>query len=115
LETSHRETTVYEDGRIIRSHFEISRDNFVTFISVYGVPQSTDNRILQSQQNIDKNKTLNMMKNIQKQIRTLTNNARRNNDLIFIFGDLQDTPDNIKLLLWIMQNHKTSLQYCHHL
>lgn len=40
LKACHSKNTIYEDGRIITSRFEISENNFVTFIPVYGVPHS---------------------------------------------------------------------------
>jgi hypothetical protein len=42
----HRETTVYEGGRIVPCRFEISENQYASFVPVYGVPNSsTDTQI----------------------------------------------------------------------
>ena len=40
LQACHRETQIYNDGRIISSRFEISENNFATFVPVYAIPHS---------------------------------------------------------------------------
>jgi len=62
LASNHQTTNIYEDGRLIRCRFEILQDKYVTFIPVYGVPHSTNNRIHQDQQDIDESTTIKKMK-----------------------------------------------------
>ena len=40
LTACHRDTTEYEDGRILRCRFEISNNKFVSFFPVYGIPHT---------------------------------------------------------------------------
>jgi hypothetical protein len=45
----------------------------------------------------DENDCLHKMSVLQHQLKTLTSKATRNSEGIFIFGDLQDTPDNSRI------------------
>jgi len=38
LSACYRDSTIYEDGRIIHSRFEVSHGKYSNFISVYGIP-----------------------------------------------------------------------------
>jgi hypothetical protein len=62
----------------------------VEFISTYGFPHSPSNR---NSQNEDQNKILQEMRTLSNHLRSLIINAQRTNKMIYIFGDLQDTPD----------------------
>jgi len=93
LSACHRETTIYEEGRIIKTRLEISSGNYVTFLPVYGVPHFSGNR---NHQDPNENTKLQTMQSVQDQLRLLATKALCDNDLIYIFGDLQDTPDMSK-------------------
>jgi hypothetical protein len=71
LESCHRGTTEYEDGRLLKCQLEVSHGQFAIFISTYGIPHSTDNRVLQGQKHMDEKDTLQKMKRIQKRLSTL--------------------------------------------
>ena len=96
LESCHRVTTEYENGRLLKCQLEVSHGQFANFVSTYGIPHSTDNRVLQGQKHMDEKDTLQKMKRIQKRLSTLINQALRNEEIVYIFGDLQDTPNNSK-------------------
>ncbi len=40
LTACHCETMVFEEGRVMKSRFEVSMNNYVTFVPVYGIPHS---------------------------------------------------------------------------
>jgi hypothetical protein len=96
VQACQREIEIYEDGRIIKSRFEISSRTYANFIAVYGLPHSSDNYIRINQETIEENLLLQRMRQLQKQIKKLSMNIIRNKELIYIFGDLQDTPDDSK-------------------
>jgi hypothetical protein len=96
VQACHREIEIYEDGRIIKSRFEISSRTYANFVAVYGIPHSSDNYIRINQETIEENLLLQRMRQTQKQIKKLSMNIIRNKELIYIFGDLQDTPDDSK-------------------
>mmetsp|Transcript_9381 Transcript_9381/g.13562 ORF Transcript_9381/g.13562 Transcript_9381/m.13562 type:complete len:80 (-) Transcript_9381:511-750(-) len=52
LQACHRETQIYNDGRIISSQFEISENSFATFVPVYGIPHSGGEKL---KEHIDEN------------------------------------------------------------
>jgi hypothetical protein len=91
LMPSYHNTKAYLDGRILCSTFEISRDKCVDFVTVYGHPHSPKNRNNPDQ---DDENILQGMRELSTQIKNLITEAKRNNMRLFIFGDLQDTPDN---------------------
>mmetsp|Transcript_10062 Transcript_10062/g.14539 ORF Transcript_10062/g.14539 Transcript_10062/m.14539 type:complete len:89 (-) Transcript_10062:4040-4306(-) len=41
LYACHRETNVFEEGRVLQCRFEIAEKQYVTFAPVYGVPHSS--------------------------------------------------------------------------
>jgi hypothetical protein len=45
VQACHREIEIYEDGRIIKSRFEISSRTYANFVAVYGIPHYSDNYI----------------------------------------------------------------------
>jgi hypothetical protein len=67
---SHRDSRHLEDGRIIHSRYEVSSSQHASFIS------------------------LQKMIAVKNQLKSIIREAKRNNDIIFVFGDLQDVPDN---------------------
>jgi len=92
----HRETISYKQGRIITSHFQITDKQFVTFVATYGIPHSGNDRRYTRLKAIEENEILQEMRSIQEIIKDIIENARKSKDIIFIYGDLQDTPDNSK-------------------
>jgi hypothetical protein len=98
LTACHRGTAMFEDGRVVNSRFEISENEFVTFVPVYGVSHyGGENVQANPTQNIEENTILDKMARVQKTITGIINEAKKNGDILYIFGDLQDTPDNSKL------------------
>ena len=91
-----REIEMYEEGRIIKSRFVISSRTYTNFVAVYRIPHSSDNYMQTNQETIEENLLLQRMRQIQKQIKKLSMNIIRNKELIYIFGDLQDTIDDSK-------------------
>jgi hypothetical protein len=78
----------------LKSRFEISHGKFIILIPVYGIPHSAKQDIRQGQEPDDENNNLYNMTQIQRQIQQLIKKAYREKELIYVFGDLQDTPDN---------------------
>lgn len=93
----HRTSTAFEDGRIILYRFEISEKQSVSFISVYGVPHSASANIQKHNEIPSENTKLQIMTRLQSKLKALISKAHQDSDLLYIFGDLQDTPDNSKL------------------
>jgi hypothetical protein len=96
LATCIRNTTVHEEGHIIHTRMEVSSRKFVNFVSVYGYPHSPDNRGHHLPVDHDENLVLQGMERIQKSLKHIISKARKYEELIYIYGDLQDTPDRSK-------------------
>jgi len=92
LTACHRDTSTYEDGRIIQSRFEVTHGEYVVFISTYGIPHTSNNS--RDQQNLEENTILQAMARVQRKIKVLITQALRNKVIPYVFGDLQDTPNN---------------------
>jgi hypothetical protein len=92
----HRETISYKQGRIITLHFQILDKQCATFFATYGIPHSGNDRRHTRLEAIDENETLQEMRSIQENIKDIIENAKKGKSIIFIYGDLQDTPDNSK-------------------
>ena len=93
----HRETMIFEDGRIIKCRFEIANKQFVTFVPVYGVPHSSHSAERGLTKETDENNKLQTMTQVQNSLNTIISKAVDTSDFLYVFGDLQDTPDNSKL------------------
>jgi len=93
LKACFLEAKQFMEGRIICHRFEIAPKKYVEFISAYGFPHSPSNR---NSQNEDQNRILQEMRTLSNHLRSLIINAQRTNTMIYIFGDLQDTPDNTR-------------------
>jgi hypothetical protein len=104
LTTCLRETDIHEDGRIIRLRMEISAKKFVNFVITYGYPHSPNNRSKQFIEIMDENMVLQKMRQLKQILTTILNRAINADELIFIFGDLQDTPDNSKMFSYGTSN-----------
>jgi len=91
----HINTCAFKEGRILVSRFQISHGQCATFIPVYGIPHSKNgiNNILKTQ-DADENIMLREMAEVQSFVRDTIRQAYKTNDYIFVFGDMQDTPDN---------------------
>jgi hypothetical protein len=92
----HRETISYKEGRIITSHFQITDKQSATFVATYGIPHSGNDRRYSRLEATEENEILQEMRGIQEIIKSIIENANKSKDIILIYGDLQDAPDNSK-------------------
>jgi len=92
----HRETSIMEEGCIISTTFEISAPQQATFVSVYGVPHHGGEQLTFTNKDTEENSILQKMRSVQTNLKKCIHTAKQNNSLIFVFGDLQDAPDNSK-------------------
>lgn len=92
-----RETGIHEDGRIIHLRLEISTRGYVNFVATYGYPHSPNNRSKRFVEIADENTVLQKMRQLKRILTTIIKKATNVNELLFVFGDLQDTPDNSKM------------------
>jgi hypothetical protein len=90
----HQNTTIIEDGHILKCHLEISMQNFATLVSAYGIPHHGGKKLHFLHREFQENSVLNKMSIIQDHIKKIIQLAQRNQDIVFIFGDLQDSLDN---------------------
>jgi hypothetical protein len=97
LLASHSETLVFHEGRVLQCRFQITTRQFATFLSVYGIPHSGNGTNYHTNLELNENSTLQEMEKVQSQIRSCVKNAYKSGDIVFVFGDLQDTPDNTTL------------------
>ena len=93
----HHETSTHMEGRIITSHFQIDERQFVIFIAVYGIPHSGNNTVHSNLMNLEENEVLQEMRHIKEILKTITKKVSRTKDIIYVMGDLQETPDNYKI------------------
>ncbi len=91
-----RHNTTHEDGRIFQLTLEITTNQIVNFISVYGYPHSPRNRSKQHLDSFDENEVLQKMRTLRSTLKLLVTKAIDANELVFVYGDLQDTPDSSK-------------------
>ena len=87
LSACFRNFTTYHNGRIIHCTFEVARGESANFISVYGFPHYL------GLHPDDENDHLQNMAALQRELKSILAKALRNHETIFVFGDLQDTPD----------------------
>jgi hypothetical protein len=92
-----RETGIHEDGRLIHLRLEISTRSYVNFVATYGYPHSPNNRSKRFVEIADENTVLQKMRQLKRILTTIIKKATNVNELLFVFGDLQDTPDNSKM------------------
>ena len=97
LQACHRETHTHIDGRLIESRFVISDNQHACFLPVYGISHFTGNTREPDDLANSENSKLTTMSALRDQLKAAIQRARRRSDLIFVFGDLQDTPDNTNL------------------
>jgi len=96
LTACHRETNIYKEGCIIHCRMELAKQQFVSFVPVCGIPHSIGEKIHLNQERTKNDDTLQKMGKIKERIKSIIKTTLRSQDIIFIFGDLQDTPDNSK-------------------
>jgi hypothetical protein len=80
------------------------KKKFVNFVVTYGYPHSPNNRSKQFIEIMDENMVLQKMRQLKQILTTILNRAINADELIFIFGDLQDTPDNSKMFSYGTSN-----------
>ncbi len=97
LASCYRGTTTYEDGRIMNSRFEHSHGSFVNFTAIYAIPHTSNTTRRSTPTQANGHNHLEKMESIQQHIRNSITKATRNNELTYVYGDLQDTPDNSKI------------------
>jgi len=68
----------------------------VTLVPVYGIPHSGGGKSRINHNDFEENTALQKMSAIQDCIKNTIKNANRTDDIIYIFGDIQDTPDTSK-------------------
>jgi hypothetical protein len=96
LTAYHCETVIFQEGHIKKSQFEICLKHFVTFVPVRGIPYSIGEKIRTTHKDIEENTILREMTIIQDQMKNTIIITIKTNDIIYVFGDKQDTPDNSK-------------------
>jgi hypothetical protein len=97
LASCYRGTTTSEDGRIINSRFEHSHGSFVNFTAIYAIPHTSNSTRRSTPTQATDHTHLEKMESIQQHLRNSITKATRNNELTYVYGDLQDTPDNSKI------------------
>jgi len=94
IQACHRETNTYEDGRIAEHRFAISDQQHVTFIPVYGIPHCPGNMRGLSADATTENEKIQQMTALRDKLKNILHKAKREADITYVLGDLQDTPDN---------------------
>ncbi|MFN9979433.1 MAG: hypothetical protein ACK53Y_05945, partial [bacterium] len=96
LTASHRGTEIFEDGRIIKCQLEIAPQQYANLVTVYGIPHHGNGKYHVNNSETTEDETLAKLHRIRTHLRKIINLATRNKEDIYVFGDLQDTPDNTK-------------------
>ncbi len=94
LGACHRKTSILEDGRILHFRLEVAPNLFANMFSIYGIPHHGGNKKRYTHEDFEKNEVLQNMATIQSHLKKLIQQSRSKKELIFVFGDLQDTPDS---------------------
>jgi hypothetical protein len=84
----HRETTAFEEGRIICSRFQISKTQYVSFIPVYGIPHFSREFQQHHDENTIEHIKLQKMQSLKERLSSAINNASKTCDIIYVIGDL---------------------------
>jgi hypothetical protein len=93
LSPCYKDTKTYLEGRICCSKFEISVNMYVEFVTTFEYPHSPKNRNITA---TDDENVLRGMRELSQQLQQIIRKAQKENIMMFIFGDLQDTPDGSK-------------------
>lgn len=93
IRACHRDTKIHNDGRVIECRFEVSKDTFVTFVPVYGIAHFSGDHKQTIDENSEEATKLENMNAVKTRVENIIATATTNKDLIYVFGDLQDTPD----------------------
>jgi len=96
LAASHRGTEIFEDGRIIKCQLEIASQQYANLVTVYGIPHHGNGKYHVNNSETTEDETLAKLHRIRTHLRKIINLATTNKEDIYVFGDLQDTPDNKK-------------------
>jgi hypothetical protein len=96
LAASHRGTEIFEDGRIIKFQLEIAPQQYANLVTVYGIPHHGNGKYHVNNSETTEDETLAKLHRIRTHLRKIINLATTNKEDIYVFGDLQDTPDNKK-------------------
>jgi hypothetical protein len=72
------------------------RKKHVIFVPVYGIPHSGGEKLHPSLEDIENNEMLQKMTKLQHAIKNIMRGIHKTDDILYIFGDLKDTPDNSK-------------------
>ena len=97
LTACHQDTTIHENSRLLHCHFEIFQNHYVSFFPMYGIPHAGGEKLHSCEDEAEEKKTLQHMTNVNNRLQLLLHDAIKSKDTIYVFGDLQDTPDNSKL------------------
>jgi len=97
IATCLRETETHLEGRLIATRFEITRGKYVNFISLYGFPHSPNNRSKHNIDEQDENEIIQEMRKLRNTLRIIINRRNNASEIVYAFGDMQDTPDNSTL------------------
>jgi hypothetical protein len=73
---------------------EIAQNQFVNLVSVYGYPHHGGEKLRYTHEDFEENDVFCNMIMIKSHIKKLIQNAHSKKEMIIIFGDHQDTPDN---------------------
>jgi len=91
LSPCYQETKIHLQGRMLCSTLVIAKDTLVDFVAaMYGYPLSPKN---QNNPEIDYENIIRGMRELSQQLKTTILDAQKENKMIYIHGDLQDTPD----------------------
>ena len=86
LYACHRETNVFEEGRVMQCRFEIAEKQYVTFAPVYGIPHSSAKNATYQPADTGitgENKKLELMTNVQRHIKAIINSAITKSDYLY--------------------------------
>ena len=81
----------------MKCRFEISKDQYVTFVPVYGVAHFSGDHKKAYSSSTEENTKLKKMAAVKTQVEKIIDTASATADLLYVFGDLQDTPDQSKI------------------
>jgi hypothetical protein len=90
----HCKTKVCMDGQIMKCRFQVSNEQYVTFLAEYGITHSGNRSIYLIDPNNNEDHILQQKSSIQDQIKSNLKDALKTDDVMYTFGDLQDAPDN---------------------
>ena len=84
LSACHRETKVFEEGRVMQCQFEIAKGQHAVFVPVYGVPHSYGKTEPGDSDAAGENKKLELMTNVQRHVKAIVNDTSTKTDYLYI-------------------------------